>query len=190
MTEQEHGSVAMGDSILETALDAYWDAAYQQGQDGRDHDDKDCTAEKAEYGLRAAIAALSARPVQEPVAWISESELEKLKLRQSATVMPSQDRDDFQRPLVFAAPQPAHGTSATERATPAPADHALAPVTAGQGVEAGLQAELAAIRKSVRNAMGAIESNQVADKDVHGTLKGVLKRLDALSTPTPKEESK
>lgn len=60
---------------------------------------------------------------------------------------------------------------------PTPAANA---VTAGQGVEAGLQAELAAIRKSVRNAMGAIESNQVADKDVHGTLNGVLKRLDAL----------
>ncbi|MCJ8053812.1 hypothetical protein GB928_018305 [Shinella curvata] len=37
----------------------------------------------------------------EPVAWISEHELAKLKVRQSATVMPSQDRDDFQRPLVF-----------------------------------------------------------------------------------------
>ncbi len=54
-------------------------------------------------------------------------------------------------------------------------------VTAVQGVEAeSLQAELAAIRNSVRNAMGAIESNQVVDKDVHGTLNGVLKRLDAL----------
>lgn len=30
------------------------------------------------------------------------------------------------------APQPAHGTSATERATPAPADHVLPPVVTGQ----------------------------------------------------------
>lgn len=48
-----------------------------------------------------------------------------------------------------------------------------------------LKAELAEIRKSIRNAMGAIESNQVVDKDVHGTLKGVLKRIDALSHPRP-----
>jgi hypothetical protein len=64
---------------------------------------------------------------------------------------------------------------------PPPAANLPPPETAGQGVEAeSLQAELAAIRKSIRDAMGAIESNHVADKDVHGTLNGVLKRLDAL----------
>lgn len=43
-----------------------------------------------------------------------------------------------------------------------------------------MQREMADIRKSVRNAIGAIESNQVVDKDVHGTLTRVLARLDAL----------
>lgn len=42
--------------------------------------------------------------------------------------------------------------------------------------------ELVEIRKSVRNAIGAIESHQVADKDVHGTLTRVLSRLDGLIT--------
>jgi hypothetical protein len=64
---------------------------------------------------------------------------------------------------------------------PSPAQKSLAPVTGVLGVEAeSLRAELAAIRKSIRNAMGAIESNQIADKDVHGTLKRALERLDAL----------
>jgi hypothetical protein len=35
------------------------------------------------------------------------------------------------------------------------------------------------IRKSVKNARGAIESNQVVDKDVHGTLTRVLSKIDA-----------
>lgn len=67
--EQEHGTVAMGDTeaALEKALDAYWNVAYQQGQETRGHDDEHGTAQKAEDGLRAAIAALS-RPAQEPVA--------------------------------------------------------------------------------------------------------------------------
>jgi hypothetical protein len=35
------------------------------------------------------------------------------------------------------------------------------------------------IRTSVKNASGAIESNQVVDKDVHGTLTRVLSKIDA-----------
>lgn len=47
--------------------------------------------------------------------------------------------------------------------------------------EKRMREEMTEIRKSIRNAMGAIESNQVVDKDVHGTLKSVLARIDALS---------
>ncbi len=61
-----------------------------------------------------------------------------------------------------------------------PADHLQLALQIAHQHNEFVIAELDAIRKSVRNAMGAIESNQVADKDVHGTLDGVLKRLGAL----------
>lgn len=41
---------------IETALDAFWYAAYEQGRDQRDHDDEDGTAQKAEEELRNAIS--------------------------------------------------------------------------------------------------------------------------------------
>lgn len=51
-----------------------------------------------------------------------------------------------------------------------------------------MQSELSEIRKSIRNAVGAIESNQVFDKDVHGTLTRVLSRLDALTAALSDQE--
>lgn len=41
---------------IETSLDAFWHAAYEQGRDQRDHDDEDGTAQKAEGELRQAIS--------------------------------------------------------------------------------------------------------------------------------------
>jgi hypothetical protein len=43
---------------LEQALDAFWNAAYQQGSELRGHDDEEGTAQKAEDYLRRTIAAL------------------------------------------------------------------------------------------------------------------------------------
>lgn len=52
------------DAQIETALDAFWHAAYEQGRDQRDHDDEDGTAQKAEEELREAItnALIAASP--------------------------------------------------------------------------------------------------------------------------------
>jgi len=44
---------------FERALDAFWNAAYQQGHEQRVNDDEERTAQKAENNLRQAIAALS-----------------------------------------------------------------------------------------------------------------------------------
>jgi DNA-binding XRE family transcriptional regulator len=46
-------------------------------------------------------------------------------------------------------------------------------------VPASIRDALWAIRQSVKNARGAIESNQVVDKDVHGTLTRVIAQIDA-----------
>jgi hypothetical protein len=40
------------------------------------------------------------------------------------------------------------------------------------------------VRLWARNARGAIESNQVVDKDVRGSMNRIIARIDAL-TPTP-----
>jgi hypothetical protein len=49
-----------------------------------------------------------------------------------------------------------------------------------------LREALSSVRQSVKNARGAIESNQVVDKDVHGTLTRVIAAIDAvLSAPAP-----
>lgn len=297
MTEKEHGSVAMGDS-----REALVEALRRQSDNMAfiiNHATlPDQWMDKFSRELTEDRAALAARPVQEPVAWLRVARMTPITGEEYNSLWLTNEEDErgfpvyrdppcdpapSQEPVctvsvigagghrwltphplnaldalpigtpLYAAPQPTHGTSATERApeahpmakfgspTVAPlglyrvhwksggsslaaigmmenGDRWIAPTNwitpgtipsagewgeierlqpidvdpqehpakAGQGVEA----ELAAIRKSVRNAMGAIESNQVADKDVHGTLKGVLKRLDALVTPTPKEESK
>lgn len=36
-----------------------------------------------------------------------------------------------------------------------------------------------AVRAAIKNARGAIESNQVVDKDVHGTLSGAISLINA-----------
>lgn len=41
------------------------------------------------------------------------------------------------------------------------------------------------IQKSIRNARGAIESNQVVDKDVHGTLTAVISKIEVAVNPPP-----
>lgn len=45
-----------------------------------------------------------------------------------------------------------------------------------------LRDALTTVRKRTRNARGAIESNQVVDKDVHGSLTWVLATIDAALT--------
>lgn len=42
-----------------------------------------------------------------------------------------------------------------------------------------LREALTAARASIRNARGAVESNQVVDKDVHGTLSRAIRMIDA-----------
>ncbi|HEX5935892.1 MAG TPA: hypothetical protein VFY63_17160 [Pseudorhizobium sp.] len=58
-----------------------------------------------------------------------------------------------------------------------------------QGDSQSLRDVLWAIRQSVKNARGAVESNQVVDKDVRGTLTGVIAKidgaLDLLHAPPP-----
>jgi hypothetical protein len=44
---------------------------------------------------------------------------------------------------------------------------------------AKLREALTAVRGSIKNARGAVESNQVADKDVHGTLSWAIRMIDA-----------
>ncbi|WP_018900372.1 hypothetical protein [Rhizobium sp. 2MFCol3.1] len=48
-----------------------------------------------------------------------------------------------------------------------------------------LREVLSSVRNSVKNARGAIESNQVVDKDVHGTLTRVITTIDAALTSPP-----
>lgn len=52
------------DNNLEVALDAFWNVAYQQGQEQRGHDDEEGTAQKAEDDLRSAIAAIAASRIR------------------------------------------------------------------------------------------------------------------------------
>lgn len=70
----------------------------------------------------------------------------------------------------------------TESETPPPGSHL-------QGDSQSLRDVLWAIRQSVKNARGAVESNQVVDKDVRGTLTGVIAKidgaLDLLHAPPP-----
>lgn len=42
-----------------------------------------------------------------------------------------------------------------------------------------LREALKDVRGSIKNARGAVESNQVADKDVHGTLCRAISKIDA-----------
>jgi hypothetical protein len=42
-----------------------------------------------------------------------------------------------------------------------------------------LRKAMTAARASIRNARGAVESNQVSDKDVHGTLTRAMQQIDA-----------
>ncbi|MDE3796937.1 hypothetical protein I7G59_06265 [Sinorhizobium meliloti] len=52
------------DNNLEVALDAFWNVAYQQGQEQRGHDDEEGTAQKVEDDLRSAIAAIAASRIR------------------------------------------------------------------------------------------------------------------------------
>jgi hypothetical protein len=45
----------------------------------------------------------------------------------------------------------------------------------------GTTPEIATVRRYVKAARGAIESGQVVDKDVHGTLTKVIEMLDAIA---------
>ncbi|MGC4409595.1 hypothetical protein D4A92_19820 [Rhizobium rosettiformans] len=57
---------------IETALDLFWHAAYEQGRDQRDHDDEDGTAQKAEEELRRAISdALAAASALTPLSHVA-----------------------------------------------------------------------------------------------------------------------
>lgn len=109
-SEQEHiGSVAMGDSretvtdgMVAKAKTAYWHEVHNGGG----YSDK-C--------YEAAIAAALSRPAQEPVAWGNRLSLSRPKGGVAwERVVSVEKRPSYDVPL-YAAPQPAHGTSATER---------------------------------------------------------------------------
>jgi hypothetical protein len=52
--------------------------------------------------------------------------------------------------------------------------------TAAKDAEiAKLREALTSVRGSIKNARGAVESNQVVDKDVHGTLSRAIRMIDA-----------
>lgn len=112
MTEQEHGSVAMGDSREEALMKAVKEFCLRV-ETGEIRSKRSYTA------FRAALSLPPSRPVQEPVCtvsvigagghrWLTPHPLNALDAMPIGT------------PL-YAAPQPAHGTSATERVPDAPA---------------------------------------------------------------------
>lgn len=88
---------------------------------------------EARQAIAAYHAALAARPVQEPVALPSGRTLTGYDLCSARAISDGSTAqmmyfiEDAKKDIAYltrrAAPQPAHGTSATERATPAPADH-------------------------------------------------------------------
>jgi hypothetical protein len=117
MTEQEHGSVAMGDSV-ETVARAIHFRGSKQDDKAWNHC-QPYLRETARQQARAAIAALYARPVQEPVDGLTISQAEvkallygvpKFEFSQALTRLAA-----WLAELDDTAPQPAHGTSATER---------------------------------------------------------------------------
>lgn len=60
------------------------------------------------------------------------------------------------------------------------ADNAVHGLLSAKDVEiAKLRDALTAVRGSIKNARGAVESNQVVDKDVHGTLSRAIRMIDA-----------
>jgi len=77
----------------------------------------------ATYMMMEIDAATADRPVQEPVAWVSENTIALLGSMSKGASNVQISNTPFKRWTVplYAAPQPAHGTSATERDTPA--DH-------------------------------------------------------------------
>lgn len=123
MTEKEHGSVAMGDSReAHTPWRAFEDI--QHGWWGIEVDGTN-DAEPILYpikisreridGLVDAHNAALSRPAQEPVAWRYRMSGWGEEYWHYFTNEPrSKDDDEIWEPL-YAAPQPAHGTSATER---------------------------------------------------------------------------
>ena len=141
MTEQEHGSVAMGDSreaeIRNAGLKAR-DELLERLADGGtvDNDLADYMSRIVEECVRAA---LSYCPAQEPPAPPADWKLVPIDPNPEMLGAwyryknghhwpdepPPRDTSDYgaYRAMLSAAPQPAHGTSATERATPAPAEN-------------------------------------------------------------------
>lgn len=104
MTEKEHGSVAMGDSREEALMKAVKEFCLRV-ETGEIRSKRSYTA------FRAALALPPSRPVQEPVLYLRDTGVVSTPKEYVSLTDGSKAR---YRPL-YAAPQPAHGTSATER---------------------------------------------------------------------------
>lgn len=115
MTEQERESVAMGDSTFEAPQTFY--VRWALGDDGSLRIRK--WSQFPFDGATEYAAALSSRPVQEPVAvkpdlsWLSSMTYDELET--TVAFLTVEQRETL-RKFVHAAPQPAHGTSATDPA--------------------------------------------------------------------------
>lgn len=118
MTEQENiGSVAMGDSEIQTVASRIVQAACELDHfpDPDDDDTLIITVQDLDAVIVNHMTAALSRPVQEPIGYLTGSNLRALEdgLQGVMTVSHEQNAH-FQNPI-YAAPQPAHGTSATER---------------------------------------------------------------------------
>ncbi|MFN3440865.1 MAG: hypothetical protein ACK4Z3_00535 [Rhizobium rosettiformans] len=123
---------------IETALDVFWHAAYEQGRDQRDHDDEDGTAQKAEQELRNAIsdalvAASTPTPTSHVVPEIDGGRFEEWSLADFAGQCRMQSRDQLDPE--FSRFMAALGKRLSQIA-PAPEQH-MAPILKGIGKRAG-----------------------------------------------------
>jgi len=191
MTQQEHiGSVAMGDGrVTEPMVEAAQTALGHEG-----------VYVGASTIHRTLTASMSARPVQEPVAWVSENTIALLGSMSKGASNVQISNTPFKRWTVplYASPQPAHGTSATERA--------FLPTEDGEfnGNELSDLAGLDVDKIAKAIVLAACELDEFPDPDDDDTLLITVQDLEAvahrhitaaleraaLSTPTPKEESK
>lgn len=124
MTQQEHGSVAMGDSDIAAIIENTRAIVGRAALTGFNCHDGDWVEELFVNNgkLTEALEALSTRPAQEPVAFPEPAELLALYYTFDNLGMRYFDYACEVLRRYGNAPQPAHGTSATERE---PEDHVV-----------------------------------------------------------------
>ena len=181
MTEQEHGSVAMGDiGAIEEAKSIAADINSLLPGEMR----------QMTFWHNAALkmAAALSRPAQEPVAWrhrlvgADEWNLGQEGSMQHARSYQKLFPDKIEIEPLYAAPQPAHGTSATER------------VPSDQRVLFGLEAQghIPTVEAALSEGTDWQEIGRRIGWDGETARQYYERHLAraALATPTPKEESK